>query len=900
MFRIRTLGTIELSDFEAGAPPAAPLQPKHLALLVYLAVQAQQGFQRRDSLAAMFWPDLDAHHARSALRKALHFIRATVGAPALLTRGDDDVRVDPAQCWCDAREMRDLSATGALEESVALYRGDFLHGFHISDALEFEHWLERERIQLRTLASENAYTLAVAAHAAGDLHTAVRHARRAVTLAPLESRPNHLLLRVLDAIGDRPAALAHYQRFAQHLEQEMELQPDEAMQRLVAKWRRPRTDAPALPEPPEPTTLPPVVPAASTLGDNTRPRPSRRRRSAALGAVALALTTAALLALSDENAPSPYGFTVLAHVSGTASAEDLLVTRSLVESALTQEARLTPLGADELRRGLQQMGRPDTVRIDEALARELAYRAGVGSAVTARLDVAGAQYALTLSVLDSESGHVRASARVTADNRDALIAASGDAAARLATQLSPSDYQADAGLVGRRYDVSTASFDAFRLWVLGAQETQRAQFTTAERLLREAIRHDPGFVNAWVSLANVLNGTGQRDSMFAVLARLDTLPNRNPMDARRKRWMSALVRSQYPEALAVIDEVLALEHPSAGNLNNRAIVLAALGRREEAVRTERAALTASRFGPRPLHIGNYVAFLADAGRPDLARASLDSLRRACGDDCEVLSLVRIADNLDILLDDWANVEEAARVHRSAVAVSTVHMRRGAARAAWQALADARATGSAPRNSELLIALAAPHAVGTPTAPPRADSIGALQWRGIWAALQGDSAAARHDAARLRAMLLQPYRGAAPEFIDALIARRGNRPRDVIDALAPVTRIGERGRSQQDAHVGPLAIHWVMAEAYEQVGQLDSAIAMYERVLHPRDGELHFLALRGLLWSQAHHRLAVLEQRSGHHTAARRHAQAFAGAFTQPDRELAGLLRDAAALRIARR
>src|SRR3989442_1335006 len=45
-------------------------QPKRVALLAYLAAATPKRLHRRDSLVALFWPELDQEHARAALRQA--------------------------------------------------------------------------------------------------------------------------------------------------------------------------------------------------------------------------------------------------------------------------------------------------------------------------------------------------------------------------------------------------------------------------------------------------------------------------------------------------------------------------------------------------------------------------------------------------------------------------------------------------------------------------------------------------------------------------------------------------------------------------------------------------------------------------------------------------------------
>ena len=56
--------------------------------------------------------------------------------------------------------------------------------------------------------------LAARAEASGDLAAAIAHARRIVALDPLAEEGQRTLIRLLAAGGDRAAALATYNRYA--------------------------------------------------------------------------------------------------------------------------------------------------------------------------------------------------------------------------------------------------------------------------------------------------------------------------------------------------------------------------------------------------------------------------------------------------------------------------------------------------------------------------------------------------------------------------------------------------------------------------------------------------------------------------------------------------------------
>src|SRR2546427_9110540 len=94
MIELRLLGRLSLTS-AAGRDVRALLgQPRRLALLAYLAAATPPGFHRRDSLLALFWPELDQEHARAALRQALHVVRDGLGADAVASRGDEEIGLD--------------------------------------------------------------------------------------------------------------------------------------------------------------------------------------------------------------------------------------------------------------------------------------------------------------------------------------------------------------------------------------------------------------------------------------------------------------------------------------------------------------------------------------------------------------------------------------------------------------------------------------------------------------------------------------------------------------------------------------------------------------------------------------------------------------------------------------
>src|SRR5690606_37899823 len=297
MIELRSFGALELTA--DGRPVGSVLaQPRRAALLCYLAIALPRGFHRRDTLFALFWPDHDAEQARHALRQSVYFLRRALGPGAIESRGDDELAVAPAMVRCDVREFERALDEGRMEDGLALYAGELLAGFHISDAPDYERWLDAERTRLRERAQDAAWKLAAAREAASDFAGAAEVARRAAALAPADEIALRRLVLLLERVGDRAGAVRAWEAFAARLREEYELEPSAETQALGARIRAESAERPpAAPQRRETSPMPEVVPAAP--GPASRQPPPRSRR---LGRLA-AGTAASVLALGLAGFP---------------------------------------------------------------------------------------------------------------------------------------------------------------------------------------------------------------------------------------------------------------------------------------------------------------------------------------------------------------------------------------------------------------------------------------------------------------------------------------------------------------------------------------------------------------------------------------------------------------------
>lgn len=232
MLKLRVLGTLQLHHSQHGEIPDIVVQPKALALLVYLALARPRGFQQRDRLVGLFWPDVDQERARAALRKTIHRVRQALDEEIVATRGNDGIALSSG-VWCDAVAFDNSLEAGRLREALDLYQGELLPGFFVPDSGEFEAWLETERARFQASAASAAWALVERYDSDEDFTNATQLARSVARLAPSDERMLRKVISLLSRHGDRAGALETYSSFAQRLWRDYETRPSHETVRLI-------------------------------------------------------------------------------------------------------------------------------------------------------------------------------------------------------------------------------------------------------------------------------------------------------------------------------------------------------------------------------------------------------------------------------------------------------------------------------------------------------------------------------------------------------------------------------------------------------------------------------------------------------------------------------------------
>ena len=181
---------------------------------------------------ALLWPERDERIARHLLADSLYVVRQALGRDAI-TASSGTLCLSPALVWVDVAEFRRASAEGRWSDALELYRGDFLDGFNLRNAPEFDQWALTERVRLRACAARTASSLAEALERAGRISDAAAAAEHCLELAVHDESALREVVRLHNAAGNRARAAAVARGFVERLALELGIPASRETMRLA-------------------------------------------------------------------------------------------------------------------------------------------------------------------------------------------------------------------------------------------------------------------------------------------------------------------------------------------------------------------------------------------------------------------------------------------------------------------------------------------------------------------------------------------------------------------------------------------------------------------------------------------------------------------------------------------
>ena len=303
-------------------------------------------------------------------------------------------------------------------------------------------------------------------------------------------------------------------------------------------------------------------------------------------------------------------------------------TRDLIMAALDQSDIVSCVSQEQIQGALKNAGKPANTRIDDATARELAYRTAVRSVIQGRVGRVGASYSIVLTVVDVEDGHTILTVSEVAREEKDLVPAVGRLSRHLRSRLGE---QAGAIRTTRPLvDAATPSFEAYRKFLEARRVAwEGSSQKVALSIIREALALDPDFARAWGFLGTSFQNLGFQDSALAAYDEALKRPHRLT-DSQRlyTEACRASLKGDFNGARIALDRVLTASPPlsqAALAHNQLAGVLWSLNRKEEALQHYSRAIELAPFQVPTGVLYNRTQLLAVMGRFDAARADAERL-----------------------------------------------------------------------------------------------------------------------------------------------------------------------------------------------------------------------------------------------------------------------------------
>jgi serine/threonine protein kinase len=157
---------------------------------------------------------------------------------------------------------------------------------------------------------------------------------------------------------------------------------------------------------------------------------------------------------------------------------------------------------------LQHMGRSPSERVTGEVAREICERENIKAALNGSISALGSQYVISLDALNCRTGDSLARSQLTAESKEKVLAALGEAATQLRNKLGES--LASIQKFDRPIqEATTSSLEALKIYSQAAQMDDSGQELAAIPLYERAVELDPNFASAYAGLASIYANQGE-------------------------------------------------------------------------------------------------------------------------------------------------------------------------------------------------------------------------------------------------------------------------------------------------------------------------------------------------------------------------------------------------------
>jgi serine/threonine protein kinase/tetratricopeptide (TPR) repeat protein len=178
---------------------------------------------------------------------------------------------------------------------------------------------------------------------------------------------------------------------------------------------------------------------------------------------------------------------------------------------LEQSPFLSLISDQRTRQTLQLMGQPSDTKLTPEIARELCERTTSKAYLSGTISNIGSQYVVGINAVNCQTGDTLAQEQATADSKEHVLGALGDAATKLREKLGES-LKTVHKLATPIEQATTPSLEALQAYSLG-RNTMLAQgnYAAAVPLFQRAIQLDPNLAMAYASLGTTYHNLGEKE-----------------------------------------------------------------------------------------------------------------------------------------------------------------------------------------------------------------------------------------------------------------------------------------------------------------------------------------------------------------------------------------------------
>ena len=314
------------------------------------------------------------------------------------------------------------------------------------------------------------------------------------------------------------------------------------------------------------------------------------------------------------------------------------VVTEAFRTALGQSQSIDVLQQTTIRDVLRRMQKPATTFVDFKEAREIASREGIRAVLDGSLLGLGGKYVVSVRLVSPQSGDELARFSENANSAADLLPTIDKLAKEVRAKIGESlkNVQATPPLE----QVTTPSLDALRKYVAGNKAISvDVDFARGSALLEEAIALDTGFAMAYRKLSVAYTNRGLQDKGSALLEKAYAHRDRLS-DAERYLVVGTYFQNGSHQDLAqaqgAYEQVLEIQPDNPGALNNVGLIYRD-ARHFEKARAAFAKLVATGSAPAVAY-DNLARTYVFLGHPDSAERTLDDLAKLAPSNLDIVPL----------------------------------------------------------------------------------------------------------------------------------------------------------------------------------------------------------------------------------------------------------------------